>query len=86
MAVLALVATADPNDPGSKEKTLPLAVRQQFIKLGQAKGDLVAVLTGLKEGDEVVSSGTFKLQNNGAVKIDNSVNPEAETNPKPEES
>ena len=77
---------ADPADPDSKEKTLPLAVRQQFIKLGQTKGDLVAILSGLKEGDEVVSSGTFKLQNNGAVKIDNSVKPEAETNPKPEES
>ncbi len=77
---------ADPNDKDSKEKTLTLAVRQQFIKLGQTKGDLVAVTSGLKEGDEVVSSGTFKLQNSAPVKIDNSVKPEAETNPKPEES
>ena len=77
---------ADPNDPTSKEKTLPLAVRQQFVKLGQTRGDLVAVTSGLKEGDEIVTSGTFKLQNNGAVQINNSVKPEAEANPKPEES
>ena len=77
---------ADPNVPDSKEKTLETAVRQQFIKTNQTKGDLVAVTSGLKEGDEIVSSGTFKLQNNGAVKINNSVKPEAEANPKPEES
>ena len=77
---------ADPNDKESKEKTLELAVRQQFIKLGQTKGDLVAVTSGLKEGDEVVSSGTFKLQNSAPVKIDNSVKPEADANPKPDES
>ena len=77
---------ADPTDPNSKEKTLPVAVRQQFVKLGAAKGDLVAVTSGLKEGDEVVSSGAFKLQNNGAVQVNNSVKPGAEANPKPEES
>ena len=87
---------ADPAVPGSKEKTLDTAVRQQFIKTDQTRGDLVAVTSGLKEGDEIVSSGTFKLQNNEpvkvdtappqAVKINNSVKPEAEANPKPEES
>ena len=87
---------ADPSVPGSKEKTLPMAVRQQFIKTDQTKGDLVAVTSGLKDGDEIVSSGTFKLQNNEpvkvdkappqAVKINNSVQPEAKDNPKPEES
>ncbi len=77
---------ADPSVPNSKDKTLETAVRQQFIKTGQTKGDLVAVLSGLKEGEEIVSSGTFKLQNNMAVKINNSVKPEAEANPKPEES
>ena len=77
---------ADPAVPNSKEKTIELAVRQQFIKTGQNKGDLVAVVSGLKEGDEIVSSGTFKLQNNAPVKINNSVKPEADANPKPEES
>lgn len=79
------VKVPDAVDP-TKEKTLDIAVRQQFIKTSQTKGDLVAVTSGLKEGDEIVSSGTFKLQNNAPVKIDNSVKPEAEANPKPEES
>ena len=61
-------------------------MRQQFVKLGQTRGDLVAVTSGLKEGDEVVSSGAFKLQNNGAVQVNNTVKPEADANPKPEES
>ena len=77
---------ADPNDPTSKEKVLPLAVRQQFVKTGTTKGDLVAVTSGLKAGDEIVSGGVFKLQNNGAVKIDNSVKPDAEENPNPPET
>ena len=76
----------DESNPASKDKTLETAVRQQFIKTDQTKGDLVAVTSGLKEGDEIVSSGTFKLQNNAPVKINNSVKPEAEANPKPEES
>ena len=59
----------DPADPTSTDKVLPLAVRQQFVKLGQTKGDLVAVVSGLKEGDEIVASGTFKLQNSAPVQI-----------------
>ncbi len=76
----------DPNDPFSKDKTLPLAVRQQFVKLGQTRGDLVAIISGLKEGEEIVTSGVFKLQNKAAVQINNNVKPGAEEKPKPEES
>ncbi len=75
----------DVKKPGQK-KTLPLAVVQRFVKTGETKGDLVAVLSGLKEGEEVVTSGVFKLQNKGAVQINNSVKPGAEENPNPEES
>ena len=42
-------------------------VRQQFVKLGGARGDQVAVLTGLKPGEEVVTSGVFKLRPGAAV-------------------
>lgn len=77
---------ADPNDPTSREKILPLAVRQQFVKTGATRGDLVAVTSGLKPGDEIVSSGVFKLQNSGAVKINNTVKPAAEENPNPPET
>jgi membrane fusion protein (multidrug efflux system) len=55
--------------------------RQQLVKLGGARGDQVAVLSGLNPGDEVVSSGAFKLRNGAAVKVDNSVTPSNEPAP-----
>ena len=72
-----------PNAPTDKPY---LGVRQQFVHTGQTKGDFVAITSGLKEGDEVVTGGVFKLQNGSAVQINNSVKPEAETRPNPEES
>lgn len=50
-------------------------VRQQFIKVGPTRGDRVAVLSGINAGDEVVTSGVFKLRNGAAVSVNNSVQP-----------
>ena len=61
-------------------------VRQQFVKLGPARGDQVAVLGGLKPGDEVVTSGVFKLRNGAAVQINNAVQPANSSAPRPENS
>jgi membrane fusion protein (multidrug efflux system) len=61
-------------------------VRQQFVKLGGSRGDVVAVLTGLKAGEEVVTSGVFKLRPNAAVQVNNSVQPGTSQTPKPEDS
>jgi membrane fusion protein, multidrug efflux system len=61
-------------------------VRQQFVKLGGSRGDQVAVLSGVKPGDEVVTSGVFKLRNGAAVQINNKVVPENNPAPSPEES
>ena len=61
-------------------------VRQQFVKLGATRGDQVAVLSGLKPGDEVVSSGAFKLRSGAAVLVDNTVQPGNDPAPKPEEN
>jgi membrane fusion protein, multidrug efflux system len=60
-------------------------VRQQFVKLGAAHGDQIAVISGLKAGEEVVTSGTFKLRNGTAVQENNSVRPSNEKAPKPED-
>ncbi|MEW8331679.1 MAG: efflux RND transporter periplasmic adaptor subunit [Candidatus Thiodiazotropha sp.] len=60
-----------------------LLLRQQVIRLGSAKGDFVAVETGLEEGESVVTSGVFKLRPKMAVMVDNSLAPEAETEPNP---
>jgi membrane fusion protein (multidrug efflux system) len=61
-------------------------VRQQFVKLGPARGDQVAVLSGIKPGDEIVTSGVFKLRHGAAVQINNTVKPANNPAPKPENS
>jgi len=61
-------------------------VHQQFVKLGAARGDQIAVLSGLKPGEEVVSSGVFKLRNGAAVFVNNKTQPENKPAPKPEDS
>ncbi|WP_438482794.1 efflux RND transporter periplasmic adaptor subunit [Oleiharenicola lentus] len=60
-----------------------LGVRQQFVKLGAARGDLVAITEGLKPGEKVVTSGVFKLRNGAPVVENNSVKPESSATPKP---
>jgi membrane fusion protein, multidrug efflux system len=61
-------------------------VRQQFIKVEGSRGDQVAVVSGLKPGDEVVTSGVFKLRNGAAVQVNNKVQPGNNPAPKPEDS
>jgi membrane fusion protein, multidrug efflux system len=60
------------------------ALRQQFVRLGAKRGDFTAVLSGLKEGETIASTGVFKLRNGQAVVIDNSHSPAFELQPKPE--
>jgi membrane fusion protein (multidrug efflux system) len=52
-----------------------LGVRQQFVKLGATRGDLVAIVDGVKPGEQVVSAGVFKLRNGAAVQVNNTVQP-----------
>jgi membrane fusion protein, multidrug efflux system len=61
-------------------------VRQQFVKVGSARGDQVAVLSGVDPGDEVVTSGVFKLRNGTAVLVNNTIQPGNDPAPRPEES
>lgn len=59
-------------DPHGKEYR---GVRNQIVKLGQRRGEQVAILSGLKPGDEIVTSGVFKLRPGAAVAINNSLAP-----------
>jgi membrane fusion protein (multidrug efflux system) len=61
-------------------------VRQKVVKLGESRGDQIAVLSGLQPGDEVVTSGVFKLRNGSAVTVNNAVQPSNSATPKPEDS
>jgi len=61
-------------------------VRQQFVKLGGTRGDQVAVVSGIKPGEEVATSGVFKLRNGAAVQVNNKVQPASGSTPRPEDS
>jgi membrane fusion protein (multidrug efflux system) len=63
-----------------------LSVRQQIVRLGEQKGDYVAVVSGLKEGDTVVTSGVFKLRPGTPVVVNNSVAPDSKLAPTPGDS
>ena len=96
--VLTVPATAVLNAPYSdsvfiveddkNDKNSPPArvVRQQFVRLGEKRGDFVAVLAGLKDGETVVSTGVFKLRNGQAVVVDNSLSPEFKLAPTPKDT
>jgi membrane fusion protein (multidrug efflux system) len=62
-----------------------LVVQQAFVTPGPTRGDQVAILKGLDEGVEVVTSGQIKLKSGSAIRIDNSVQPANSPNPTPQE-
>ena len=68
-------------DPKNGKESLML--RQQFVRIGEVRGDFVSVLKGLKAGEEVVGTGVFKLRNGMAVTINNDLAPKPELNPNP---
>jgi membrane fusion protein (multidrug efflux system) len=73
----------DLKDPKGKPYR---GVRQQFVKVEGSRGDQVAVVSGVNPGEEVVTSGVFKLRNGAAVQVNNEVQPSNNPKPKPEDS
>ena len=61
-------------------------VRQQFVKVDGSRGDQVAVVSGINPGDEVVTSGVFKLRNGAAVFVNNKVQPPDNPKPNPQDT
>ncbi|PYJ60266.1 MAG: efflux transporter periplasmic adaptor subunit [Verrucomicrobia bacterium] len=68
-------------DPKSGQESLVL--RQQFVRIGETRGDFVSVTQGLKAGEEIVGTGVFKLRNGMVVTINNDLAPKPELNPTP---
>lgn len=60
-----------------------LIARQQFVQLGETRGDFVAVKAGVEPGQTVASAGVFKLLNNAPVTVNNEVVPEFSLDPTP---
>ena len=70
-------------DPTGREYT---GVRQQVVTLGRSRGNQVAVLSGITAGQEIVTSGTFKLRPGAAIAVNNNFAPSNNPDPKPEDS
>lgn len=73
----------DLKDPKGKSYR---GVRQQFVKVEGSRGDQVGVISGINPGEEIVSSGVFKLRNGAAVQVNNKVQPPNNPEPNPEDS
>jgi membrane fusion protein (multidrug efflux system) len=69
----------------TKDGKPSLFVRQTFVTLGPARGDQVAILKGVKEGERIVTSGQLKLKSGSPVVINNQVQPASDANPSPAE-
>jgi len=67
----------DANEPSG------LVLNQKFVRLGEKRGDYISVVSGLKQGETVVSTGVFKLRNGQAVVIDNTLSPDFKQTPNP---
>ncbi len=60
-------------------------VNQHFVKIGEARGDQVEILSGIKAGDEIATSGIFKLRPKAAVMVNNQTQPPSDLSPKTED-
>lgn len=86
---------AQPAPDGKAAKAVPAkaeapaasgpVAQQVFVVTGQTRGDQVAILKGIEEGQEIVTSGQLKLKNGTAVAVDNTVQPANSPNPTPQE-
>ena len=78
-----IFVVSELKDPQGKEYK---GVKEQFIKTGQSRGDMIAVVSGLKPGDEVVTSGVFRLKSGAHVKVNNQIKPGSDLAPNPADS
>jgi membrane fusion protein (multidrug efflux system) len=74
-----------PADKPGADGKAGLVAQQVFVTTGETRGDQVAILKGLEEGQEVVTSGQLKLKNGTPVLVDNTVLPANSPNPTPQE-
>jgi membrane fusion protein, multidrug efflux system len=84
-AAAARAAASGASAPANAASGPGLVVQQAFVTTGETRGDQVAILKGLKEGQQVVTSGQVKLKNGTSIVIDNTVQPANSPNPTPQE-
>lgn len=69
----------------NKDENGKLVAQQTFVTVGATRGDQIAILSGIKEGDEVITSGQLKLRNGVPLIVNNEIQPSNDINPKPED-
>jgi membrane fusion protein (multidrug efflux system) len=79
-------AAGDTKTAAGEKADRAMVLRQQFIRLGEQRGDFVVVQKGLKAGQTVVSTGVFKVHNGQKVTIDNRLAPDFKIAPQPEDA
>jgi membrane fusion protein (multidrug efflux system) len=82
-----VVEDKKPGSPGmakTRDGRIVRVARQQFVRVGETRGDFVSLLDGVKAGEELVTAGAFKLRNNAPIAVDNKVKAEAQLHPNPE--
>ena len=84
-AARATAASGGASAPANAASGAGLVVQQAFVTTGETRGDQVAILSGLKEGEQVVTSGQVKLKNGTSIVIDNTIVPANSPNPTPQE-
>jgi membrane fusion protein (multidrug efflux system) len=72
------------DDKGRNDKGEPqLIARQTFVTTGAKRGDQVAIMSGIEQGQTIVVAGQMKLHNGSVVAVDNTIRPTADANPIP---
>lgn len=82
-----IVEPKQPGSPGldkTQDGKVVKIARQQFVRVGEARGDFISVVEGVKVKDEVVTQGAFKLRNNAPITVDNSKALKPSLSPHPE--
>ncbi|UOA08696.1 efflux RND transporter periplasmic adaptor subunit [Methylobacter sp. S3L5C] len=72
----------DGLDAAGKPK---LIAKQSFVTTGDTRGDQIAILTGVKEGETIVTTGQIKLRNGSPVIVDNTIQPSNDATPQPKD-
>jgi membrane fusion protein (multidrug efflux system) len=68
-----------------KDEKVALVAQQKFVTTGEARGDQVAILSGIKEGDVVVTAGQIKLRSGFPVIVNNAIQPTNDSAPQPKD-
>lgn len=76
---------AESENPQNGTSAQGLLAEQVFVTTGDTRGDQVAILKGVEQGQEVVTSGQLKLKTGAPVVVNNSVQPPNDPNPTPQE-